>query len=52
LAFPVLELIMFPNARHDDQVDSTAQALAWAKQRPPGHALIEHYRRLAERAER
>ena len=46
------ELIMFPNARHDDQVDSTAQALAWAKQRPLGHALIEHYRRLAEKAER
>jgi predicted phage terminase large subunit-like protein len=46
------ELIMFPNARHDDQVDSTAQALAWAKQRPPGHAFVEHYRRLAEQAER
>ena len=46
------ELIMFPNARHDDQVNSTAQALAWAKHRPPGHALIEHYRRLVEKAER
>jgi len=28
------ELTVFPNGRHDDQVDSTAQALAWSKQRP------------------
>ncbi|MBV8524836.1 MAG: hypothetical protein JOY71_22420 [Acetobacteraceae bacterium] len=25
------ELALFPNGRHDDQVDSTAQFLAWAK---------------------
>jgi predicted phage terminase large subunit-like protein len=45
------EFMLFPNARYDDQVDSTAQALAWAKQRPPGHGMIEWYRRMAEDAE-
>jgi phage terminase large subunit-like protein len=33
------ELLAFPNARHDDQVDSTSQALNWlterASRRPP-----------------
>ena len=43
--------MLFPNARYDDQVDSTAQALAWAKQRPAGHGMIESWRRLAEAAE-
>ncbi|MFZ2109014.1 MAG: phage terminase large subunit [Roseiarcus sp.] len=28
------EFMLFPNARYDDQVDSTAQTLAWAKQEP------------------
>ena len=31
LADYVSELTAFPASRHDDQVDSTAQALAWAK---------------------
>jgi predicted phage terminase large subunit-like protein len=44
------EFMLFPNARYDDQVDSTAQALAWAKQRPAGHGMIESWRRLAEEA--
>jgi predicted phage terminase large subunit-like protein len=39
------ELMMFPNGRHDDQVDSTAQALAWSKQRPPSWGILEYYRR-------
>jgi predicted phage terminase large subunit-like protein len=43
------ELTVFPNGRHDDQVDSTAQALAWSKQRPPGWGMIEFYRREAEK---
>ena len=34
LADYVSEMILFPAGRHDDQVDSTAQALAWAKRRP------------------
>jgi hypothetical protein len=45
------ELMLFPNARYDDQVDSTAQALAWAKQRPAGGGMFESWRRLAEVAE-
>jgi predicted phage terminase large subunit-like protein len=42
------ELTVFPNGRHDDQVDSTSQALAWSKQRPPGWGIQEYYRELAE----
>jgi predicted phage terminase large subunit-like protein len=42
------EFMLFPNARYDDQVDSTAQALAWARQRPPGHGMIEFYRQMVE----
>ena len=44
------ELTNFPNARHDDQVDSTAQALDWLKRagREPG--ILGYYRHLAERA--
>jgi len=34
------ELTVFPNGRYDDQVDSTSQALAWTKQRPPGWGLL------------
>jgi predicted phage terminase large subunit-like protein len=44
------ELTMFPNGRFDDQVDSTAQALAWSKQRPPGWGWLEYFRQLAEEA--
>ena len=42
------ELTMFPNGRHDDQVDSTAQALDWLKHagREPG--FLSYYRMLAE----
>jgi predicted phage terminase large subunit-like protein len=41
------ELIMFPTGRYDDQVDSTAQALAWTKIRPLGSGWLEHCRGLA-----
>jgi predicted phage terminase large subunit-like protein len=44
------ELTVFPNGRYDDQVDSTSQALAWSKQRPPGWGILEYYRLEAERA--
>jgi len=44
------ELTVFPNGRYDDQVDSTSQALAWTKQRPPGWGIFEFYRQEAERA--
>jgi predicted phage terminase large subunit-like protein len=46
----VRELIIFPAGRFDDQVDSTSQALAWAKRRPPGWGIYEYARREAERA--
>ena len=42
------ELTLFP--ADDGQVDSTAQALAWTKIRPPGWGIFEFYRELAERA--
>jgi predicted phage terminase large subunit-like protein len=41
------ELTMFPAARYNDQVDSTAQALAWTKIRPTGWGWLEYYRGLA-----
>jgi predicted phage terminase large subunit-like protein len=44
------ELTVFPNGRHDDQVDSTSQALAWTKQRPPYWGLREFYRQEYEKA--
>jgi predicted phage terminase large subunit-like protein len=34
------ELTTFPNGKYDDQVDSTSQALAWAKQRPSHWGLL------------
>jgi predicted phage terminase large subunit-like protein len=41
------ELMAFPAGRHDDQVDSTAQALAFmTRPRVPG--FLEHWRRMAE----
>jgi predicted phage terminase large subunit-like protein len=43
------ELTMFPAGRYDDQVDSTAQALAWTKIRPPGSGWLDYYRSLSER---
>ena len=42
------ELTVFPNGRYDDQVDSTSQALAWTKQRPPGWGILEYTRQLAD----
>jgi len=48
LAEYLRELTLFPAARHDDQVDSTAQALAWMKTRPRAPGMMEHWRRMAE----
>ena len=41
------EMLVFPKGRHDDQVDSTAQAFSWAKQRSQNTGIIEYYARLA-----
>ena len=42
------ELMVFPNGKHDDQVDSTAQFLDWFKKPYPGQAIVEYYRMRAE----
>jgi predicted phage terminase large subunit-like protein len=42
------ELLSFPNAKNDDQVDSTVFALAWITEHPePG--LLTHYKKEARR---
>ena len=48
LADYLRELTLFPAGRHDDQVDSTAQALAWMKRRPREPGWLTHWRREAE----
>jgi predicted phage terminase large subunit-like protein len=47
------ELTAFPNAKHDDQVDSTAQLLDWFKgaAREPG-GFYQYYKALAEQLPR
>ena len=35
-------------AKHDDQVDSTAQFLDWVKRPFPSQGLFEYYRQRAE----
>jgi len=39
------ELTTFPNGKHDDQADSTSQALDWAKANHHTYPLFEYYRR-------
>ena len=46
------EATVFPNGKHDDQVDSTAQFLDWFKKPFPGQGIFEYYRREAEAVER
>ena len=41
----VMELTTFPAGRHDDQVDSTSQALAWIAVNGVEPALITYYRK-------
>ena len=43
---------MFPNGKHDDQVDSTAQFLDWFKKPFPGQNIFELYRREDEKLKR
>ena len=42
------EMTVFPNGKHDDQVDSTAQFLDWFKKPFPGQNIFELYRREHE----
>jgi hypothetical protein len=43
------EMTVFPNGKHDDQVDSTAQCLDWFKTPMPSCGIYEHTRRQAEK---
>ena len=44
----ILELTTFPKGKHDDQVDSTAQALEWFKKGTFEPGLLAYYRSLVE----
>ena len=44
------EMTVFPNGKHDDQVDSTAQFLDWFKTPMPHWGIFEYTRQLAEEA--
>src|SRR5437016_4581899 len=43
------EMTVFPNGKHDDQVDSTAQFLDWFKRPMSNQGIFEYYRRMAEK---
>jgi hypothetical protein len=45
------EMTVFPNGKHDDQVDSTVQFLDWFKTSMPYSGLFKYYRREAKAAE-
>jgi predicted phage terminase large subunit-like protein len=45
------ELAVFPNGKHDDQADSTAQFLDWFKTPFAGQGIYEYYRRQHAAAE-
>jgi predicted phage terminase large subunit-like protein len=45
------EMTAFPNGKHDDQVDSTAQLLDWFKRPFPSQAAYELMREAAEEVE-
>jgi predicted phage terminase large subunit-like protein len=45
------EMTVFPNGKHDDQADSTAQFLDWFKKPFPGQGLYEYYRQRAQELE-
>jgi len=44
------EVTQFPAGRYADQVDTLAQALAWAKQRPAFTGFLDFYRDASEAA--
>ena len=46
------EMTVFPNGKHDDQVDSTAQFLEWQKTPAPHDGYIEWLRREHEKLHR
>jgi hypothetical protein len=42
-------MTVFPNGKHDDQVDSTAQFLDWFKRPMSNQGIFEYYRKMAEK---
>jgi hypothetical protein len=46
------DLVIFPRGRYDDQVDSTAQALAWLMQKQSTAGIIEYARMMCEEKKR
>lgn len=46
------EITAFPGARHDDQVDSTSQALTWIREVRAEPSITTYYRRLNEARDR
>jgi predicted phage terminase large subunit-like protein len=51
LAAYLQELTTFPACKHDDQADSTSQALDWAKQNTHRYGLFDYYRQLKLRSQ-
>lgn len=49
LAQYVHELVTFPNGKHDDQTDSTSQALNWIKRSLWEPGILQYYREQAQR---
>ena len=49
LADYLQEMIAFPKGRHNDQVDSTSQALKWFNYQPGEPYIIQYYREMAEK---
>jgi predicted phage terminase large subunit-like protein len=49
LATYLHELTTFPSGKHDDQTDSTSQALDWAKNQHHQYGLLEYWRQEAEK---
>ena len=43
------ELCAFPTGKHDDQVDSTSQALHWIREQGSPGGAFEYYRQLFEK---
>jgi predicted phage terminase large subunit-like protein len=52
LAIYLHEMVTFDHGKHDDQVDSTSQALKWFKTRASLSGVVEYYRRLNEESKR
>jgi phage terminase large subunit-like protein len=52
LADYINELTSFPQGKFDDQVDSTAQALAWISEAGREQGIITYYNELAEEQKR